>query len=65
VPGAGVGGVRLGVDDEEHKAITVVAVYPYFQDTGLALCPHNHRNIFLSPSVRARGDKKIKASIKA
>ena len=36
----GVGGVWLGVDDEEHKTIAVVAVYPNFNRAGLAFGPN-------------------------
>ncbi len=37
----GVGGVWLGVDDEEHKAVAVVAVYPDFYRAGLAFSPND------------------------
>ena len=37
----GVGGVWLGVDDEEHKPIAVIAVYPDFYRAGLAFGPND------------------------
>ena len=37
----GVGGVWLGMDDEEHKTIAVIAVYLDFYRAGLAFRPND------------------------
>ena len=39
----GVGGVGFGVDGHKDEAVAVTPVHPYFDCTGLALGPQNHR----------------------